>query len=383
MASTIQQAIDNQGVLGAHCNALMLCKALYGKLPTTLPATLEQVIDGSVKTGLDLTPVREWNQMALSRMVKHGQANSERAMPAALLDRLPAWLEAQARVAEHHWLDTLTRAMEEHKAQYWAEVEALAAEACPPLPVFEQGRAWLHVGKELRGVYSRVMREAVQDGNVNVDDELFAAARAASHTFLQQWPREKQACVLLGAAAYLYSQGPSNGEPVRDGLLWQLGEPREGSGRHPGVAQLMIQTLRHIGLLGEPIWTTAGAVLCVADTPCPRRTGVPVRINGTWLNWLNSRNGHSYTSMSQVPAAVREQAKARIADFVQKEFLGLTLSTEVTDENRVITRTPHGNLFGYVQRDHELAAVRHDCWRIAWAAANDGNVLAILEVANA
>jgi hypothetical protein len=87
--------------------------------------------------------------------------------------------------------------------------------------------------------------------------------------------------------------------------------------------------------------------------------------------------------MSQVPAAVREQAKARIADFVQKEFLGLTLSTEVTDENRVITRTPHGNLFGYVQRDHELAAVRHDCWRIAWAAANDGNVLAILEVANA
>jgi hypothetical protein len=80
---------------------------------------------------------------------------------------------------------------------------------------------------------------------------------------------------------------------------------------------------------------------------------------------------------------VREQAKARIADFVQKEFLDLTLSTEVTDEDRVITRTPHGNLFGYVQRDHELAAVRHDRWRIAWATASDGNVLAILEVANA
>jgi hypothetical protein len=146
---------------------------------------------------------------------------------------------------------------------------------------------------------------------------------------------------------------------------------------------MTIDALRQIGLLGEPIWTTAGAVLYVADAPCPRRAGVPVRINGTWLNWLNSRNGHHFTHMSQVPAAVREQAKARIADFVQKEFLGLTLHTEVTDENRVITRTQHGNLFGYVQRDHELAAVRHDRWRIAWAAANDGNVLAILEVANA
>jgi hypothetical protein len=223
----------------------------------------------------------------------------------------------------------------------------------------------------------------VQDGNENVDDHVFSAARAASHTFLNQWPPEKQAYVLLGAAAYLYSQGPSNGEPVRDGLLWQLGEPREGSGRRPGMAQLMIQALRHIGLLGEPIWTTAGAVLYVTDAPCPRRAGVPVRINGTWLNWLNSRNGHHYTHMSQVPASEREQAKARIADFVQNEFLGLTLSTEVTDENRVITRTPYGNLFGYVQRDHELAAVRHDRWRIAWATASDGNVLAILEVANA
>ncbi|HIP70875.1 MAG TPA: hypothetical protein EYH05_05705 [Anaerolineae bacterium] len=57
----------------------------------------------------------------------------------------------------------------------------------------------------------------------------------------------------------------------------------------------------------------------------------------------------------------------------------MTLFTEVTDNNRVITRTPQGNLFGYVQRDHELHAVRYDQWRIAWAHAIDGNVLAVLE----
>jgi len=59
----------------------------------------------------------------------------------------------------------------------------------------------------------------------------------------------------------------------------------------------------------------------------------------------------------------------------------MLLTTAVTDADRVITRTPRGNLFGYVQRDHELAAVRHDRWRIAWAMAVDGNVRAILEPA--
>lgn len=72
MTSTIHRAAANQGVLGSHCNALMLCKAIYGRLPNQLPATLEAIIDGSVKTGLDLTPVQQWNQMAITRMVKHG-----------------------------------------------------------------------------------------------------------------------------------------------------------------------------------------------------------------------------------------------------------------------------------------------------------------------
>ncbi|MGH2536805.1 MAG: hypothetical protein ACRDHL_05380 [Candidatus Promineifilaceae bacterium] len=395
MAATIRRAAANRGVLGGFCNVAMLCKAIYGRLPAQLPATLEEVIDGSVKSGLDLASVKAWNQMAISRLVKHGQANVNRAMPAALLDRLPEWLRPQARPASDqgvassgrqtaHWLDALANALEQHKAQYWADVEALATEACPPLELFEHGRAWLQVGKELRQAYSRVMRPAARAGDA-IDDAVFAAARAASQAFLQQWPAEKQVHVLLGAAAYLYAQGPQDGEPVRDALLWQLGEPREGegAGRLPGIAQLTIQALRQIGLLGEPVWTTARAVLYYPDAPCPKGAGVPVRLNGVWLNWLNSRNGHRYTCMGDVPPAERERAKARIADFVQDEFRGLMLLTEVSDGNRVITRTPHGNLFGYVQRDHELAAVRYDRWRIAWATAVDGNVMAILEPATA
>ncbi len=406
MASTIQRAAANQGVLGAHCNALMMCKAIYGRLPDQLPATLEAVIDGSVKTGLNLAPVKQWNQMAITRMVKHGQANASRAMPVVLLDRLPEWLRPQANEAESgrqiaHWLDTLASALEMHKAQYWADVEALAVEACPPLPLFDHGRDWLHVGKELRRAYSQVMRQAlgasgdVEDVDASASEGTsplstsFDAARAASDRFLQQWPEAKRPFVLLGAAAYLYAQGPQHGAPVRDALVWQLGVQREeggrewGSGRYPGIAHQMLDALRHIGLLGEPVWTAAGAVLYYDEAPAVRSAGVPVRLNGVWLNWLNSRNGRQYTRMSDVPPAERDQAKARIADFVQERFRGLLLTTEVTDGNRVITRTAHGNLFGYVQRDHELAAIRYDQWRIAWAHVVDGNVHAILEPAAA
>jgi len=391
-ASTIQRAADNRGVLGAYCNALMLCKAVYGRLPAQLPATLEAVIDGSVKSGLDLTPVKEWNRMAIARMVKHGRTSPNRAMPAVLLDRLPEWLRQRASVAERHWLDTLANALEQHKAQYWADVEALATETCPPIEVFELGREWLPIGKELRQVYSRIMRQVAPEADM-VDDATFSAARTASAAFLAQWPAEKRLYVLLGAAAYLYAQGPQNGEPVRDSLLWQLGEPRGGgeegrsAGRLPGIANLTIQALRRVGLLGEPVWTGVGAVLHVAEAPCPKGAGVPVRLNGVWMNWLNSRNGHHYARMGDVPPAEREQAKARIADLVQDGFRGMLLFTEVTDDgpegSRVITRTPHGNLFGYVQRGHELAAIRHDRWRIAWAAAVDGNVLSVLEAVTA
>lgn len=409
MASTIHRAAANQGVLGGFCNVAMLCKAIYGRLPDQLPATLEAVIDGSVKTGLNLAPVKRWNQMAITRMVKHGQTNANRAMPAVLLDRLPEWLRPRAEAATSgrqtgdcphaHWLDILANALDMHKAQYWADVEALATEACPPLELFEHGRDWLHVGKDLRQAYSRAIRQAI--GVIGAGDEVapddvsialntsFDAAREASEAFLAQWPVEKRPLVLVGAAAYLYAQGPQiypesgrrNGEPVRDALIWQLGAKRDGSGRESGIAQATLDALRQIGLLGEPVWTSRGAVLYYNDEPQARRSGVPIRLNGVWLNWLNSRNGRAYSRMSDVPPAEREQAKARIADFVQEQFRGMMLTTEVTDNGRVVTRTPHGNLFGYVQKDHELAAIRYDQWRIAWAHAVDGNVLAVLEPA--
>ena len=61
MESTIQRTIVNRGALGMSCNSLMLSQALFAEMPAELPAPLEQIIDGSVKTGADLRAVALWD----------------------------------------------------------------------------------------------------------------------------------------------------------------------------------------------------------------------------------------------------------------------------------------------------------------------------------
>lgn len=60
MDTTISLAMGNYGTLGSFCNALMVIKAIYG-IPQKRPATLETIIDGSVKKFIDLAPVKQWS----------------------------------------------------------------------------------------------------------------------------------------------------------------------------------------------------------------------------------------------------------------------------------------------------------------------------------
>ena len=138
---TVERAAANKGTLGAYCNTLMLARALYGRLPDQLPATLEDVIDGSVKTGINLTPVKTWTEAAAEAIVRQGKP-----IPSALVERilplLPKKLQDQVCTTDgeegtRHWLDVLLAAVDYHRAEYWANVEALAAETCPPLDLFE------------------------------------------------------------------------------------------------------------------------------------------------------------------------------------------------------------------------------------------------------
>ncbi len=136
-----------------------------------------------------------------------------------------------------------------------------------------------------------------------------------------------------------------------------------------------------IGVVGEPVWTSIGATLWYAE-PIEKpvlngvEVAVPIQLNAVWFNWLLAQ-GHKFTAMNQVGKALRDKAKARIAAMADS-LSGTILHTAVTDDNRIITHTEHGNLFGYVKRGQELRAAASKSWKIIHAVETDGNILAVL-----
>ena len=130
----------------------------------------------------------------------------------------------------------------------------------------------------------------------------------------------------VGAAAYLYAQGPqtANRCAMRLSGSWA----RSGGGR-PGTRYCPPDAG-----CAAPYWFAgrAGVDGCrgrsvLRRSACCPLGRVPVRLNGVWLNWLNATKRPSYTRMSDVPPAERDQAKARIADFVQDRFQGMMLTS--------------------------------------------------------
>jgi hypothetical protein len=347
MAPAIEQAKKNRGALGAYCNMLLLTKAVYGRLPNQLPARLEDVIDGSVKSFRDLTPVLAWVNAAASAIVRQGKR-----IPAPLRHRIEPSLpnddQQTVRFTDNHWIDSLITVAQSHIDMYQANLDALATQAQPPEDVFRAGGAWRKQGAALRHVYATGIH-----GRTPHPDIVTTCLQ-----MLTTWG-ENAPFVMLGAAAEAI--GDSR---LSDAVLWQK-----------ETAPLMIAALRKVGLIGEPLWTTKGGAAVYYDEPAA--TAVPVQINGVWFNWLRSK-GQPLTDMSDVPAQTRTWAKEHIASLATAAFDNLKLHMHITDTDRVVAYTEHGNLFGYVQTGHELNAIRASSWQIIQARATDGNVAAVL-----
>jgi hypothetical protein len=93
MEAAVARAMANQGALGMYCNALMVNKALYGRLPANPPAPLEDIIDSAVKTGADLSQVVAWNYDNSREILE-----SQTPIPALLHRRLSVdWSDKENR----------------------------------------------------------------------------------------------------------------------------------------------------------------------------------------------------------------------------------------------------------------------------------------------
>lgn len=263
METAVAQAIANQGALGMYCNSLMLNKALYGRLPDTPPAPLEDIIDSAVKTGADLSQVVAWNYANSLQILESGVS-----IPAILHQRLSVdWSDRQNRPppprasglagSKAHWLDRLEAGVKAHIQTMQARRDELAAQARPPQAVLDAASPEVvQLGAGLNKRYAAALR--LGKGQYAT---VLERAKAVAEDYLAHFPPEQRGLVLLGALASVY--GKEDGGS--DTAVWLSGRKDKANASpldsgSSSIAHQTIGALRGAGLLDDVVTTRAGLV---------------------------------------------------------------------------------------------------------------------------
>jgi hypothetical protein len=369
MRETQARAIANAGTLGTYCNMLMLSQALYGRLPLHPPAELEAVIDASVKTGADLSRVRQWCYEAAQRL-------RERAVPVPelLVSRLPGARTAPdiARTTDH-WLDQLTTMIHTHCAAFERTRDTLVERALPPPALFEHVFTspefdYIEAGRGLHTTHHTTLRLLLRE-TTRLSASDYAQARAATEAYLERFPTALQPIMLRTALVSGYmSEQPS------DTVLWFHGSTTE-QGRTPGIAHRTIAALRDIGLLHE-----TGKQSEMPLTAQARSYQRAIGINGVWFHWVQrwqeQRGQPADTLMRGVPRKTAVWAKTQIAQFAQTRYRGLTLHIQTEGSRKVAYLPDRQHLFGYLSQD-SAARVPEGEITLAFSLSHDGNLCSL------
>jgi hypothetical protein len=365
MQTTIDRAISNDGVLGGHCNLLMVSQAVYGRLPKQPPAALETIIDASVKTGADLSRVRKWCIEATGKIIAQ-----QKPIPAVLHERIRSDRGSPPLVqSDDHWLDNLVEVIIKHVVRMTAERDALMTRTMPPLALFQQAferPELLHVGAQFNRLHTTAL-----------SGRRYELARQRSEAFLDS--QADRDGVLLGALAHYYLNPQHKG---LDAAAWQLGERDEvAGGRKAGIAQMTIQALRAIGVLDEIYENPDSLYRTYPGAVIHEPKNLAIQISGTWFNWyrayLQSRGQPLPEIMRDVSNEQKVWAKAQVTRLAQTQFRNMQL-TVCMEGGRKIAYTEAGNLFGYIARvDNDT--VSNDTITIRFGVVKDGNLRCIIQ----
>ena len=253
MQEAIANAPNNAGVLGMYCNTLMWHQAVTGRLPEQPPASLEEVIDADVKTGDDLSGVREWIHEFTA-----GFLRQNRPIPTLLHSRLhlnrqeAKKFDRQGRPiipapipTTDHWLDHLQTSVQEVISVTKEREKQVLERVAPPRELFDavfgtdKGKIGLKAGQELMAEFGKslALHSRLDDKERGYVAPLTFAQRDVE-AYLTRYPPQERGYVLRGALVYAHLTGQN------DGVLWLGGE--KGAA---GVGHETVQSLREIGLL--------------------------------------------------------------------------------------------------------------------------------------
>jgi hypothetical protein len=265
MDMAIERALANRGALGMYCNSLMVNKALFDRLPDNPPAPLEDIIDGAVKTGADLSRVVAWNYEN-SRQILEART----PVPGLLHHRLSVdYGDKENRpplplASKGHWLDRLEQGVQAHNREMIQQGNELVARAMPPQVLFECVADETDVtalGAKLNQTYAWALKRAAATRGLEGGNRLEVARRAVEE-YLTHFHPAQRGKILRAALASAYQAE----KPVSDAAVWLSGTNNERDSTQPGIGQssiasLTIKALREIDLLDDIIATKEGLIV--------------------------------------------------------------------------------------------------------------------------
>jgi len=183
---------------------------------------------------------------------------------------------------------------------------------------------------------------------------------------------------LLATAARYYSNPDHSG---KDESLWQVGELDVETGvRAEGIAQIMLEALRAVGILDELKPLANGRVLRYPGASTlvyPQKT---IKIVGVWFNYwrfLCQQKGETVPErMQDVSKADMDAVKVQVHELAQTRFRDLHLTIR-REGGRALAYTEQGNLFGYIAKEHTDDV--EESLTIRFAFHRDGNYWVVFE----
>ncbi|MEO1666757.1 MAG: hypothetical protein AAFU54_19115 [Chloroflexota bacterium] len=382
MEFTIRRASQNRGALGMYCNALLLARALYNTLPSRPPAPLEDVIDGSVKTGTDLQAVKEWC-FTISRKI----VEARKPVPARLHERLSLANERGKpplipETSINHWFDKLIAGIEEHIAYIQKERDVIMTQASPPIDVFRIGHdtlAMLEKGARFNQLYTSNLPWASKkrQRHSSNQDTLDTAREETTHYLasVSGGDTEEQYRILLAALAHYYTNPDHIG---RDESVWQLGPVNHMGTRDRGIAQDTIQALREVGILDQLNRLDNGRIVRYPSARVLPTANRPIKIIGVWFNYWRAvcaEQGREVPErMQDVEKPDAEWAKQQVEQLAHSTFRNMTIKI-MLEGDRAVAHTEKG-IFGYIAKDNTqdvvegltrlkyIVAKKDVCWAI-------------------
>jgi hypothetical protein len=323
---------NNAGALGGYVKVKQDFILAYGRVPKTAPATMEEIVDATVKTMDNMTQVKQY-VFALKDAIGMHATIPERI--AYRYERFP-----DVKVAEGHWYDKLHKGAERIVAVYRSEVDKIVAEyVCPPEALFDAEGKWGLAGRDFRSAYGRIVREYLEDTDTPeepvVEGDIFAEvvdhqaevlnlALQASHDFMSQFDSQHWPAIMMGGLAGVYSQHVAD-QQIRHVLDLKLSRPHDGAffqrqgedADGDGLDGFFMDTmtgLRQLGILGVPVWNGHRLVVNTNPLPAPVFGLTVVKVRGCWYNWAIAKGlVRKGTRMGAVPKDKREEYKERFA----------------------------------------------------------------------